>query len=239
MKVSNVSYFVTLTYRDDTLPFMVDDCYVDEPCLYKRHLQLHFKKLRKALEPRTVKYYAVGEYGDRSNPGRPHYHYILFYSGIYDRFKLMNIIKDSWDYGISQVLPVHGAQGYVTKYILKFDEREHPVKPFACISHGLGINYLSDQVIIYHRRNLQSFATKPGGFRLSLPRYYKDKIFSEYQRLLIKQRSDMYRREVEVKKLDCYDLKYRFKVNPYKQELVHYELKVYNAMNLYRQKKKL
>lgn len=234
IKHSSISFFVTLTYATENLLFGTSD-----PVLYKRHLQLHFKKLRKRLEPKTIKYYAVGEYGDRSNPGRPHYHYLLFYRGSLDRFKLMRFIKESWDLGISQVLPVHGAQGYVTKYILKFDRRDHEVKPFSMISHGLGIDYLSDQVINYHRRNLISYATKPGGYQITLPRYYKDRIFSTFDRLIIKKRSDLYRRDLELKKLANVDLQFRFGINPFKLSMENYRNRLYQSMKIYKQKKRL
>lgn len=60
------STFATLTYNDDSLPH--------GGTLVKRHLQLFFKRLRKAGN--RVRYYAVGEYGD--NTRRPHYHAIIF-----------------------------------------------------------------------------------------------------------------------------------------------------------------
>lgn len=232
MRYSDVSFFVTLTYDNDNLIFADD-----EPCLYKRHLQLHFKKLRKRLESKSIKYFAVGEYGDHGN--RPHYHYLIFYRGKSNRFYLLNAIKECWDFGFSQVLPIHGAQGYVTKYVLKFDKREHLVKPFTLISHGLGIDYLSDAVIKYHRKNLVPYAVKPGGYHVSLPRYYKNKIFTEYQRLLIKKRSDLYRHELELKKLKLYDIQLDHGINPFQNSVVRYQMRLYNALNLYRQKKKL
>lgn len=232
MRHCDVSYFVTLTYDDESLIFADD-----EPCLYKRHLQLHFKKLRKRIESKSIKYFAVGEYGDIGN--RPHYHYLVFYRGAYDRFKLMQFIKESWDYGFSQVLPINGAQGYVTKYVLKFDKREHLVKPFSLISHGLGIDYLSDAMVKYHRDNLISYGSKPGGYRITLPRYYKDKIFNTAQKLIIKKRSDMFRRDLEVKHLENVDIMLDHGINPFKESMINYQNRLYSALNLYRQKKKL
>lgn len=42
----------------------------------KRHAQLFLKRLRKALAPRRIRYFLVGEYGDETQ--RPHYHAIIF-----------------------------------------------------------------------------------------------------------------------------------------------------------------
>lgn len=59
--------FLTLTYNDDNLPADLS--------LSKRHLQLFMKRLRKRYG-NDIRFYAAGEYGDRSL--RPHYHLILF-----------------------------------------------------------------------------------------------------------------------------------------------------------------
>jgi hypothetical protein len=58
--------FITLTYNNENLP--------DNGSLYKRDLQLFFKRLRKNINQK-VRYYACGEYGET---GRPHYHICLF-----------------------------------------------------------------------------------------------------------------------------------------------------------------
>lgn len=60
--------FITLTYNNEELP--------ENGTLVKRDLQLFFKKLRKKLDPKKIRYYACGEYGDEN--GRPHYHACLF-----------------------------------------------------------------------------------------------------------------------------------------------------------------
>lgn len=237
-RFSDCSFFCTLTYEDEFLTYADD-----QPCLYKRDVQLFLKRLRKSIAPDKIKYYIVGEYGDQWRPitplGRPHYHALIFYRGSLDWFKLSLIIKDAWILGIAQVLPVLGAQGYVTKYILKFDKRPHLVKPFSMISHGLGIDYLSDAMVAYHRRNLINFAMKPGGYRVSLPRYYKDKIFNQAQKLVMKKRADMYRKDIELLKMRQIDMMCDLGLNPFKNQVENYKLRVYNSIKLYRQKKKL
>lgn len=238
MRFSDNSFFVTFTYEDNELVFADD-----EPCLYKRHVQLYFKSLRKFLSPGRIKYYCVGEYGEQWRPitpsGRPHYHALIFYRGDMDWFLIRQKIKEFWPHGIAKVLPVLGAQGYVTKYILKFDRREHIVKPFSLISHGLGIDYLSQSVIIYHRKNLIGYAMKPGGYKVSLPRYYKDKIFSSLDKLLLKKRSDVYRKALDLERMKLYDVQMDFGINPFKAKIANYELKLYNSIKLYRQKHRL
>lgn len=151
----------------------------------------------------------------------------------------MRIIKDDWIFGFSKILPVSGAQGYVTKYVLKFDKREFLVPGFSLISHGLGIDYLSDSVKTFHRKNLLSYAVKPGGFKISLPRYYKDKIFSDSQKLIMRKRSEEYRRLLDVKLLSRIDAQMSIGLNPFKKMFNNYEHRLYRSLLLYRSKRKL
>lgn len=58
--------FVTLTYDEDHNPVT----------LIKRDLQLFMKRFRESIAPTKVRFYGVGEYGERTE--RPHYHLALF-----------------------------------------------------------------------------------------------------------------------------------------------------------------
>lgn len=60
--------FITLTFNNENLP--------KNGSVDKRDLQLFFKRLRKFLKTDRVRYFASGEYGDKT--GRPHYHICLF-----------------------------------------------------------------------------------------------------------------------------------------------------------------
>lgn len=60
--------FITLTYDDDKLP--------DWGNLVKADFQNFVKRLRYRLEPKQIRYFASGEYGD--DKGRPHFHSIIF-----------------------------------------------------------------------------------------------------------------------------------------------------------------
>lgn len=67
------SSFVTLTYRDDDLPFALCS---GLPVVEKRDCQLWLKRLRKRFYGTEIRYYLAGEYGTRNK--RPHYHAILY-----------------------------------------------------------------------------------------------------------------------------------------------------------------
>lgn len=60
--------FVTLTYKDECLP--------PHGTLNPSDLRNWFKRLRKLVAPKRIRYFACGEYGEKK--GRPHYHICLF-----------------------------------------------------------------------------------------------------------------------------------------------------------------
>lgn len=64
--------FVTLTYEDKFLTINNKG----DPILQKKELQKFLKRLRKMYPPNSIRYFAVGEYGDKTQ--RPHYHIMLF-----------------------------------------------------------------------------------------------------------------------------------------------------------------
>lgn len=77
--------FVTLTYSDEFLPNQLD----------KKALQLFFKRLRRNLDDRFIRYFSCGEYGDTTH--RPHYHAIIFgldAGNMADR----QAVVDSWSF---------------------------------------------------------------------------------------------------------------------------------------------
>lgn len=67
--------FATLTYQDEFLE-LTGNTSSPEATLNPKHLQDWLKRFREAIYPFKVRFFAVGEYGDRSE--RPHYHVVLF-----------------------------------------------------------------------------------------------------------------------------------------------------------------
>lgn len=109
-KVSQSAHFLTLTYDDSTVP-VGDDCY----SLCKRDLQLFTKKLRKENGSK-LRYYAVGEYGTKTN--RPHYHSIMFNL----QPRTVEALPNIWNLGMVHVGDVNEASiHYVTKYVINRD----------------------------------------------------------------------------------------------------------------------
>nr|QJB20892.1 MAG: replication initiator protein [Microvirus sp.] len=198
-KVSVTAYFLTLTYDDEHLP---SDGKVD-----KRELQLFFKRIRKqqdniikelskvdkkALKWPKIKYYAVGEYGTKTK--RAHYHAIMYNMHPI----LVENIYRHWTLGHSMCVPSNGATiHYTTKYVINNEESDY--KGFSLISKGLGESY--ELAADYHRSGNVSVVYSDG-VPQRLPRYYKDRFFTGWQKKVIAKRTEnemqeKYDKEVE------------------------------------------
>lgn len=189
-RVSISAYFITLTYDTAHIPISKNGFRT----LRKSDVQKFFKRLRKAHESLDgdrppIRYYAVGEYGTRTY--RPHYHIILFNANV-------ELIQNAWglgqvNYGNEEGVSMASC-GYTLKYINKKskiplhrnDDRE---KEFPLMSKHLGENYLTPQMIRWHKKQLENgmYCTlKDGsGKKIAMPRYYKDKIYNEHEKKAI------------------------------------------------------
>lgn len=170
------SHFATLTYDDEHVQGSPNGLLT----LNKIHLQTFFKTLRKQSPGEKIKYYACGEYGGRTF--RPHYHAIIFGA-------TPSAVDNSWNHGHVRIDPVNDATiryvtGYVTKpsVVDKSDPNDDRQRESAFMSKNMGLNYLTDEIKDYHEKGSKSFLTLPGGQKQALPRYYRDKIFTEYHR---------------------------------------------------------
>lgn len=174
--VSTSAHFVTLTYDTRTVPIS-DNGFLT---LRKRDYQLYMKRLRKLCPEHTLKYYAVGEYGTLNE--RPHYHAIIF------NCPTDHLFADAWGLGQVHVGRVTSDSiAYCMKYIdkpptAKKHLRDDRVREFSLMSSKLGACYMSDDMVAYHRADLSRvYVTKPGGYRIAMPRYYREKIFTKLQ----------------------------------------------------------
>lgn len=116
--------FVTLTYSPVHLPL--------DGSLVPFHLTDFFKRLRRRIEPRKVRFYACGEYGSLTR--RPHYHAILFgylpddieseevksVDGTAKTIRHSKFLDDVWGFGHVSVGSVtFESCAYVARYFLK------------------------------------------------------------------------------------------------------------------------
>ena len=203
------SYFVTLTYDEAHLPTNVDKTVdlseVDQfplvPTVRKRDLQKFHMDLRKRFQqgfyyddtlgypvrielPQDIKfrYYCTSEYGPQGH--RPHYH------GLYtklpeDRDLVFDLFNKIWNKGFIYCEPAETekAAAYVAKYLVNTSLVPIPPaadRPFALMSKGLGLEYLSQQRIEWHRaaHKMRNYVPVQDR-RQVLPRYFRDRIFDD------------------------------------------------------------
>lgn len=192
------SKFVTLTYDDKNLTWNHGN-----PQLVKSDLQNFFKRLRKAGH--AFRYYAVGEYGSRTY--RPHYHVLLF--GDVPReaidFAWTKVVQGKRaPIGLTHVGNVTQASiNYCLGYMVNgkswqmLHKRE---RPFCLMSRrpGLGSNYLSKDMVSWHKSDRKNYVLLDGEKR-HLPRYYKTKIFSKVDlvRIAVRDQKAVFKKMVE------------------------------------------
>lgn len=129
--------FVTLTYSDEFLP--------EDGSVSVRHFQLFVKRLRKALFPIKIRYFGVGEYGEKTF--RPHYHLIVFGADDYEK------ISEAWPYGhvvvgFVSLDSLAYVAGYVTKKLTKKGDPRlggrHPEFSRMSLRPGIGADYMEN-----------------------------------------------------------------------------------------------
>lgn len=169
----NSSLFVTLTYDDEHLPRSPTGF----PVVCRYDVQLFMRYLRR--RGYKFKYYGVSEYGPTSF--RPHYHLVLF--GL-DVDAYADILA-CWNKGFISVYRLTGgAINYVSRYTLLNSELPDYIlksdyKPFKFVSKGLGRSYCDDfDNVNYHRYTMDTTYLL-NGYKKSLPRYYRNKIFED------------------------------------------------------------
>ena len=100
--------FITLTYSPDCLP--------SDGSLNHDDFQKFFKRLRKHIAPKKIRYYMCGEYGEDlqqpSKLGRPHFHACLF--GLDFDDKQLYIVRDDVKLYTSATLEKIWGKGFVT-----------------------------------------------------------------------------------------------------------------------------
>ena len=170
------SQFVTFQYNDESIPPDGD--------LYQRDMQLFFKRLRRKLPERKIRYVYSGEYGEKYS--RPHYHAIIFGLSLPDK-----IIKDTndrgealyqsefleniWGNGFTTIGAVsYQSCAYVAAYMLKdingdyrkTDDEGNP-NPYHTID-------LSTGELTVRKRPYARYSNRPGIGAAWIDKYYRD-----------------------------------------------------------------
>lgn len=223
MKISDSACFMTLTYGHDKKSGFGNDppvTFNGHHTLEKKDLQLFIKRLRKYQKKkldygRTIKYYAVGEYGSHTH--RPHYHVVFFNLHPDIIGNSLQVAKKLWTHGAIDIsncnmLTICYTVGYIMKgswQPTRDDDDRNP--EFAIMSKKLGSSYLTPEIYEYHQDRLDTTVMHPSGFRIPLPRYYRDEIFGD------EEKADLYEINQKLIEMDWLE----FVNYDFKKEVMH------------------
>jgi len=171
---------------------------------YTKSFSGFMKRLRK-YEKNTLKYYACGEYGTKNL--RPHYHAIIF------NLQDIENVRKAWQaenpqtgkkeqIGTIHIGTVTGDSiAYTAKYIDKrvgipLHKNDDRLPEFSLMSKGLGNSFLikgydkqkkpilKQNVLKYYKSDLsRMYVTLQGGAKTAMPRYYREMIFTDQEKL--------------------------------------------------------
>ena len=198
--------FVTLTYDDEHNPRRLE----------KSDLQNFFKRLRKHLNFK-IRYYACGEYGEKTK--RPHYHAVIF--GL-SEVQASYFCRKAWTSGFVYVGSfTPDSASYVAGYVCKKLDETQPIdwntgelmtKEYSTMSRrpGLGVyalSYFVDKAFLQGDFDVISYFYI-GSRRYTMPRFLRQKL-----RQLV-----MSPAEIELaKELSLKELKLQYKAKIYQQ----------------------
>lgn len=175
--------FLTLTYNESSCP--------QDGNLQPDDLRLFLRRLKHKLNRPTLRFYAVGEYGDKTQ--RPHYHLILF--GLHPTYP-EKILAELWGKGFVCVRPVSTeVMSYVMGYVVKKWTKSTPdgrTPEFASMSRNPGLgsgfvkrvvssyrNYPTWPVVEQQIAELSSGYVNINGVKYPRDSYLKNKILGE------------------------------------------------------------
>lgn len=140
--IAGDSAFLTLTYDDSNLPLVSSPGSLANnftemkiPTLFPQDLSDWLKRLRWALSPLKIRFYAVGEYGNETH--RPHYHAAVFGLPSCDRGRTIRVpnsnradwanccdvcrlVGETWDKGDIEVGDInYQSANYIARYVTK------------------------------------------------------------------------------------------------------------------------
>lgn len=166
--------FITLTYDQEHLP--------KNGSLVPNDLTKFFKRLRKRIGDRKIKYFACGDYGGKFD--RPHYHILLFgldYLSMDDR----QIIKDCWtlcDWDMLGKSPFGDVTPQSIRYVCKYIEdkvigkesiyaydKNDILPTYAVMSKGIGRSYAQEN----YEKIFKELQCDVNGRTYPVPRYYR------------------------------------------------------------------
>ena len=179
----NFGYFITLSFS----PKAFSDLYKQTGLWWEKNPnELATKALRLCLERirkqtgKSVKHWFVTELGEEKD--RLHLHGIIFGQ------KSAQLFQQNWNYGniyMGQFCNLRTVN-YIVKYMLKADIKHPEFTGIVLASKGIGDGYIKKNKHLWQKNNYKQVCvatyTFRNGQKMAMPKYYKDKVFSEKER---------------------------------------------------------
>lgn len=185
IKSCDSAAFLSFTYDDENINWAGS-----QTTLYKQDFQLFMKRLRKNVKKhhpnnKKLKYYTVGEYGGDTK--RPHYHSIIYNlpKSYLNNYTQLDKIWNNGNIYYGSVTPnsIAYVTGYVIKDRLTQEELGNRMPEFSLMSKGLGEEFLTPQMV-RHLRQQQHYEVGYIGGRMSIPPYYRKKMWNNLEKNL-------------------------------------------------------
>lgn len=180
---SNFGYFTTLTISPEGIEEIEEkSClkWEENPNeIATKGLRLFLERVRKETG-KSIKHWCVTELGEKKD--RIHLH------GIFFGQKSAELIRKHWKYGFVFIGEYCNSKSvnYMTKYMLKVDIKHPSFKQIVLASAGIGKGYMNRQDYLWQKQNYKDINvatyTFRNGTKMAMPKYYKNKIFTEEER---------------------------------------------------------
>lgn len=180
---SSFGYFTTLTISPEGIKEIEEKTgliWEENPNeIATKALRLFLERARKETG-KSIRHWCVTELGEKKD--RIHLH------GIFYGQKSAELIRKHWKYGFAFIGGYCNSKSinYMTKYMLKVDIKHPEFKQIVLASPGIGAGYMDRRDHLWQKENYKDISvatyTFRNGTKMAMPKYYKNKIFSEKER---------------------------------------------------------
>lgn len=180
---SNYGYFITLTISPEGIKDIEEKTglkWKENPNeIATKGLRLFLERVRKDTG-KSMRHWCVTELGEEND--RIHLH------GIFFGQRGAELIKKHWKYGFIFIGQYCNSRSinYMTKYMLKVDVKHPTFKQIVLASAGIGAGYTDRLDYLWQKQNYKNINvatyTFRNGTKMAMPKYYKNKIFTEKER---------------------------------------------------------
>lgn len=182
IKSNKFNYFCTFTFAPEELKKLCNT-YDIEDCnkVATKAMRLYLERWRKKYKV-SIKHWFVTELG-HTNTERIHLHGLLFSN---TELNTEEITK-TWKYGntyIGEYCTLRTVN-YIVKYITKIDTDHKNYKPITLASKGIGKAFIESAQFELHKYKplkTKEYYLLPNGFKINMPIYYRNKLYSEDER---------------------------------------------------------